>query len=335
MAVTTSTGLFSGVNTDQLIQQILSVESQPIATLQQKSTTYQGEISSYGTIKSALSKLQDALTNLKSSSIYTFGATSSDTSSLTATATSSASAGTYNININNLATAQSIYSTTFASQDAAVADLSTNATQKLQVQVGGGNAATITVDSTNNTLSGIKDAINSAGVGVTASIVNSGFVVDGSNNTIVFNDGTDHTATLNAGTYTADALASEVKRALEAANSGSDTYTVSYDSTAHNFKVSNDSSNANSIDLAFENASTTASGLLGFTATNHAAIAVGSNMSGDNAVGGYRLALASNNTGSSGRITIKADENNDGTYEQSTSETDTSRSFAAGVQPHL
>jgi len=112
MAVTTSTGLFSGVNTDQLIQQILSVESQPITALQQKSTSYQGKISSYGSIKSALSKLQDALANLKSGNIYSIGATSSDTSSLTATATSSASEGTYNIKINNLATAQSVYSTT-------------------------------------------------------------------------------------------------------------------------------------------------------------------------------------------------------------------------------
>jgi len=323
MAVTTSTGLFSGVNTDQLIQQILSVESQPITALQQKSTSYQGKISSYGSIKSALSKLQDALANLKSGNIYSIGATSSDTSSLTATATSSASEGTYNIKINNLATAQSVYSTTFASETAAVADLSTNATQKLQIQVGSGAPATITVDSTNNTLGGIKDAINSAGIGVTASTINSGFVVDGSNNTIVFNDGTDHTATLTAGTYTADSLANELKRALEAANSGSDTYAVSYDTTSNSFQISNSSGNANSIDLAFENASTTAAGLLGFTATDHAAIAVGSNMTGDNAVGGYRLALSSNSTGASGRITIKADENNNGTYAESTSETDT------------
>ncbi len=323
MAVTTSTGLFSGVNTSQLIQQILSVESQPIATLQQTSSAYQGEISSYGSIKSALSTLQGALANLKSSAIYSIGATSSDTSSLTATATSSASEGTYNISINNVATAQSLYSTTFASENAAVADLSTNPTQKLQVQVGSGASTAITVDSTNNTLSGIKDAINKAGIGVTAGIVNSGFVVDSSNNTIVFNDGTDHTATLNPGTYTADALANEVKRALEAANSGSDTYTVSYDTTSNSFQISNNSGNANPIDLAFENSSTTAAGLLGFTATNHPAIAVGSNMTGDSAVGGYRLSLTSNNTGTSGRITIKADENNDGTYAQSPSETDT------------
>lgn len=323
MAVTTSTGLFSGVNTDQLIQQILSIESQPIAGLKQKSSGYQAQISSYGSIKSALTKLQDSLANLKSSAIYTIGATSSDTSSLTASATSSASEGTYNIKINNLATAQSIYSTTFASEDAAVADLSSNATQKLQIQVGNGDPATITVDSTNNTLGGIRDAINSADIGVTASVVNSGFVVDGTNNTIVFNDGTDHTATLTAGTYTADALAKEVKRALEDANSGTDTYSVSYDNTTHSFQISNNSGNANSIDLAFENSSTTAAGLLGFTATDHAAIAVGSNMSGDNAVGGYRLSLSSDNTGTGGRIIVKVDENNNGTYGESTSETDT------------
>jgi flagellar hook-associated protein 2 len=322
-SVTTSTGLYSGINTDQLIQDLLAVELQPINGLQQKESTYQAQISSYGTIKSTLSTLQDTLANLKSSALSAFAASSSDTSALTATATSSATSGTYNISIANLATAQSIYSPTFASESAAVADLSTNATQKLLLQVGSNDPATITVDSSNNTLSGIRDAINNAGVGVSASIVNSGFVVDNTNNTIVFNDGSNHTATLTAGTYTADGLAAELKRALEAANSGNDTYSVSYDTGTNSFTVTNDSTNSNSIDLAFEDPSTTAASLLGFSSTDHAAIAVGSNMTGDNGVGGYRLVLTGSDTGSSGRISVKVDENNDGAYEQGAAETDT------------
>jgi len=110
---------------------------------------------------------------------------------------------------------------------------------------------------------------------------------------------------------------------MEAANGSTDTYTITYDSVSQKFSIKNDSGNTNAIDVLFENASTTAEGLLGFTATDHASIAAGASLTGDTAVGGYRLILNSDSSGTTGRIAIKVDEDNDGVFEESTSETDT------------
>ncbi|MBI5212797.1 MAG: flagellar hook-associated protein FlgL [Nitrospirae bacterium] len=113
---------------------------------------------------------------------------------------------------------------------------------------------------------------------------NDTITIDSNNNTIIFNDGADRTATLSSGTYTADTLAREIKRAMEAANGSADTYTVAYDSTNKKFKLINDSTNANAIDILWENSSTTAESVLGFDATDHSSIAVNSSTTSDNAL---------------------------------------------------
>lgn len=322
-AVTSNTGIFSGLDTASIISKLMAVEAQPLQTYEVKKKGYQAELSVFGKLKSSLTSLSTAAEALKNASTQTMSAASSDTSVFTATTSSSASAGTYAIKVNNLATAQSLYSATFASENSEVADLSTYNTQKLKIQVGSGTAKEITIDSTNNSLSGIRDAINAANAGVNASTINAGFEITASNNTLVFNDGSNRTATLTAGTYSAADLAAEIKRAMEAANGSTDTYSVSYDTASDKFTISNDGTNTNAVDILWENGSTTAASVLGFTATDHASVAVGASTVGDNAVGGYRLVLNAESTGSSNHIKLLVDENNNGTYAEATAETDT------------
>src|SRR3569832_861854 len=317
-AVTTSTGIFSGLDTSGLIQKMMAVEAQPLQNLNVKKSGYQAELSVFGKLKSSLATLNTAADKLKATSTATMKATSSDASVFTATASTTATAGDYSIQVTRLATAQSVYSSTFASESSEVADLSVNPTQKLKLQVGSGTAKEITIDSTNNTLSGLRNAINTAGAGVSASIINAGFEVTSANNTIVFNDGSNRTATLTAGTYSADSLAAVLMRVLEAANGGADTYTVSYDSTSNKFTVANDAANANPIDVLWEDPATTATGLLGFSASNLASIAAGASMVGDSSVGGYRLILNATSTGAANHIKVSVDENNNGTYAEAT-----------------
>lgn len=313
----------SGSNLDiqGIVAQLMEIEKRPLLRLKQKEAEYQAKISAYSTLLNPVSTLKSTVTALKD---LTMGksASSSDTSFFTATATGSAVSGTHILNINNIAAAQSIYSTTFAVENSEVADLSTYATQKIRIKVGG-TTKDITVTSSNNSLSGIRDAINNASVSVTASLVDSGFVVTASNKTIKFTEGVStYTVTLTEGTYTASSLAAEIKRAMEAGN-GSNTYTVAYDATTKKFTIANDSTNTDSLDILWEDAVTTAEDLLGFSATDHSAVAAGSLTTGDNAVGTYRLILTSNSTGVANRIIIQVDEDNDGTFEESTSETDT------------
>jgi len=179
MALTTS-GIFSGINTDDIVSKLMQVERQPLTALQTKEAAYTAKISGLGNLLSSLSSFKSAVTALKNSNSISMKATSGDAAVFTTTTNTSATAAGHSIKVNNIASAQSIYSTTFANTTDPVADLSTYATQKLQLQVGSGIAFAITVDSTNNTLTGIKDAINKAKTDVTASIVN-----DGSGNRLV------------------------------------------------------------------------------------------------------------------------------------------------------
>lgn len=177
MATNPISGLLTnitGIDANNIISQLMVVERQPLQALTNKKAAFEAKITAYGNLSSTLSKLKTALSSLKSESILGMTATSSDSTVFTASASTTASEGTYNIKVNNVATKQSIYSTTFASDGSAVADLSSVATQKLRIQVGSATAVEVTVNSTNNTLNDLRTAINNAKGGVTASVVNDG-----------------------------------------------------------------------------------------------------------------------------------------------------------------
>ena len=60
--------------------------------------------------------------------------------------------------------------------DAVASNLGATLSGSITIQVGTGTAQTITLDSTDNTLSGLADAINKAGIGVTAAVKTTGNV---------------------------------------------------------------------------------------------------------------------------------------------------------------
>ncbi|MDD5008753.1 MAG: flagellar filament capping protein FliD [Syntrophorhabdaceae bacterium] len=162
------------IDTTTLVSQLMELQRQPLTKLKEKEADYQAKLSAYGTMLSAISTLKSTVTNLKDSGLLEMSASVSDSQYFTATASSSANAGTYSIKITNIATSQNVYSTTFSEENSEVADLTTYGAQKIKIQVGSGEVIEITIDSSNNTLSGIKDAINNAGAGVAASVINDG-----------------------------------------------------------------------------------------------------------------------------------------------------------------
>jgi flagellar hook-associated protein 2 len=74
-------------------------------------------------------------------------------------------AGTHTISVTSLATTTSEYSNEVASSSTAIG------TGTITLQVGSGPATTITIDNTNNTLTGLAAAINKQNMGVTASVI--------------------------------------------------------------------------------------------------------------------------------------------------------------------
>lgn len=190
-----SPGIGSNLDINSIVKQLMNVEAQPLTTLAKKEASFQAKLSAFGSISSALSTFQSALSGLSSPAKFqTLSATSSDSSVATATAASQAVAGSYNINVTALARAQTIAS---AGKSSTTAAIGAGGTTTLTFQFGtiGGNqtpvngiypagatftqdanqaTGTVTIDSSNNSLQGIRDAINKAAIGVTATIISDG-----------------------------------------------------------------------------------------------------------------------------------------------------------------
>jgi flagellar hook-associated protein 2 len=164
----TSTGIGSGLNINAIVSSLTTAygaAQQTQLTNQQNSLVSQ--VSAFGTFTSAVDKLQSTLAALESQSqLAGYKATIADSSIGTATADSTAAAGSYQLAVQSLASAATLTS-------AAVTPATTTiGTGTLQIAVGG-KTLSLTVDSTDNTLSGLATAINTASdnPGVSASVV--------------------------------------------------------------------------------------------------------------------------------------------------------------------
>ncbi len=166
----------SNIDVNTIVSELMQVDEQPLVNIMQTVKNYQTDISAYGTILSNLSSLKSSVQAMQNSTVGA-SATPSNPSYFTATASTGATVGTTALDIQNIASAQTIYSseaTPFTSASSPVANLAPSgpgSTQQLEIQVGSNAPATITVNSKNNTLSGIAGAINSASAGVTASVL--------------------------------------------------------------------------------------------------------------------------------------------------------------------
>ena len=317
----------SNIDVSTIVSELMQVDEQPLTALQNQVTGYQTTLSAYGSLLSGVSGLQTAVSAMQNSTTG-LSATSSDSSYFTATADSSntAATGSTPIKINNIASAQSIDSISFGSKTGPVADLTVDApSENLQVQ-DGSKSATISVNGTNNSLSGIATAINNANIGVTASVeqVSSNFVIGSGNNTINFTyGGNSYTATLAAGNYSGADMAAEIASAMNAATrSGgiadipSGTFSADYGTTsADKFTITNNDP-ANSVTINWAGSTATPQ-QLGFESgvQSPTLAANGGKLTGTNNVDGtYQLALTSNSTGTANRITMKVDEAGGATY---------------------
>ena len=171
VASNTSAGAAGGsvIDVASLVSQLVTATQAPQqALITQKTQAVTTEISSVGTLKSALSTFQSALGAIDSPSTFdALSASSSNTTAFTASANSNATLGSYSVSVSQLAQAQQIVSSAFAGGSSA-----TVGTGTLQLSLGG-TSFSVAVTSSNDTLSGIAAAINSASgnPGIQASIV--------------------------------------------------------------------------------------------------------------------------------------------------------------------
>jgi flagellar hook-associated protein 2 len=164
----TSTGIGSGLNVSAIVAALSSAQGfaqQTEITNQKTSLTTQ--LSAFGTFSSSLSTLQATLSTLESAgTLAGFTATVGDSKVASATADSTAVAGQYTLSVASLATAANLTSAAEPTADTAIG------TGSLKISLGG-KSSVIQVNSTNDSLSGIAGAINSAAdnPGVSASVI--------------------------------------------------------------------------------------------------------------------------------------------------------------------
>lgn len=153
-----STGVGSGLDIQSLVSQLVAAEGAPEQDrLTAKASSVATDISALGTLKGALSGFQSSLSGLKDlKSFNALVATSDDTDLFTATAGSTAVAGSYDIEVQQLASSDKLVSTAFAGGAS-----STVGTGTLTLSLGTTSFA-LQIDGTNNTVAGIRDAINKA-----------------------------------------------------------------------------------------------------------------------------------------------------------------------------
>jgi len=177
MSILSSTGIGSGIDINGIVSQLITAEGKPqFNAITNQQTTTQTRLSALGTLKSALSTFQTAMQQLKNGNLFkTVQAVSANTAIFTVTAGAGAVVGTHRVEVTQLAKSQqSITTTEYANSAASVI---TGAGGVLNFSYAAGSAKTafsVTIGTTNNTLAGVRDAINRAAGnnGVTASIIN-------------------------------------------------------------------------------------------------------------------------------------------------------------------
>ena len=180
-SIISSLGSGSGIDTTALVNKLVDVNKYADATrLTTKKTLLETQISDFGLLRNSFSGLESAMSGLSSADTFNAKSASLPTTTLLSITKldAAAAAGNYTINVDQVAKAQSVSSGTYASQTTQVGkgtlairfgswNLGVNAFTVNAAKTGG----TITIDDSNNSLTGVRDAINKASLGVTASIV--------------------------------------------------------------------------------------------------------------------------------------------------------------------
>lgn len=186
-----SPGIGSNLDINSIVSQLMTLERRPINFLDNKEAGLQAKLSAFGTLKGALSAFQSAVGALAGTAKFSaVKASVADAAVLTASASSTAVAGSYGVEVSKLAQAQKLASAGQISSSAAIgtgtltfefgtiAGVLNTTTGKYDAGAtftnSGAASKTVTIDAAHSSLEGIRDAINSANIGVSASILNDG-----------------------------------------------------------------------------------------------------------------------------------------------------------------
>lgn len=172
------TGVGSGINIDSIVKALVDAERAPktnqLDRLEKATTT---RISAMGSLTGALNTFKTAVDSLNKISLFeSRTASSSNSSVFKVTAAATAPAGAYSVQVQQLATSSKV-----ALQSVAGGNTATFNSGTLAVSAGN-SSFNVNITASNNTLAGMREAINEAGKG---SGVNATIISDDSGSRLV------------------------------------------------------------------------------------------------------------------------------------------------------
>jgi len=184
MAAISSLGVGSGLDLSNLVNNLVQATQVPAENgLNRRESRLATELSGVGLMRSALAEFQTSLAGLSDTdSFQTRKLSNSDSAAITAAVSNKAAIGDYDIKISNLAENQTLATVAFADIN------DTIGSGTIQINFGTitgpgftsfalnseKTAQTIVIDSSNNSLTGLRDYINNNDFNITAAIINDG-----------------------------------------------------------------------------------------------------------------------------------------------------------------
>lgn len=173
MASISTLGIGSGLDLSTILDNLTTAEKASLTPISNQQTAYTAKLSAYATLKSSLSTFQTANTALNSADLFSATSASSSSSAFSATTSGSVVAGKYTISVSQLAQAQTLTSGVQTSNTTALGDSSASS-RTLSITLKDGTSKDITLTSDQTSLTGMRDAINGADAGVSATIIKVG-----------------------------------------------------------------------------------------------------------------------------------------------------------------
>lgn len=165
-----SIGIGSGLKVDDILSELRKVENQSLQLVQNRQVANTQRISAYSKLKSTVENLQKAGKALNNSDTYGAVKVSSNNELISASGTAKASPGKYTLQVESIATSQTLLAQGQASRTDAI-----GSGGSITITLENGDAHTIELEGKDTSLEGIMRAINAdPKAGVSATLINDG-----------------------------------------------------------------------------------------------------------------------------------------------------------------
>lgn len=169
MAAVSSLGVGSNLELDKLLDNLSAAERTRLTPISNQQSANNARLSAYGALKSTLESFQSANNALNNGDLFKSVSASSNTEAISVIASPGSATGVYEIKVSQLARAQTLATRKVDSSQRQLGE--TDSPSRVLHISQGGKTLDITLSAQQTSLSGIRDAINNAGTGISASII--------------------------------------------------------------------------------------------------------------------------------------------------------------------